>query len=51
MAVTIDEMQVDVKDASPQPAASSSNAQSGGNVDLRAALAVIAERELRLKAD
>lgn len=51
MAVTIDEMQVDVKGATPQPAAPSSSPQSGANVDLRAALAVIRERDLRLKAD
>lgn len=51
MAVTIDEMQVDVKDANPQPAASSPGGQSGGNVDLRSALAIMRERELRLKAD
>ena len=51
MAVTIDEMQVDVKDANAQQAAPAAAAQSGGNVDLRSALAILRERELRLKAD
>lgn len=51
MAVSIDEMQVDVNDAGSKPASASPSGGQGGNVDVRAALEVMLERELRLKTD
>jgi hypothetical protein len=51
MAVSIDEMHVEVKDAdSPAPAARPA-AAGAEPVDLRAELAIIRERDLRLRAD
>jgi|HubBroStandDraft_1064217.scaffolds.fasta_scaffold1278387_2 hypothetical protein len=52
MAVTIDEMHVDVKQAlAPSNTSPSTNAESKKDVDLREALHALYERELRLKAD
>ena len=51
MAVTIDEMQVEVDDAtSPEPSRASA-APPRQRVDLHAALAMLRERESRLRAD
>jgi hypothetical protein len=51
MAVTIDEMHVEVQQppASANPSASTEKPQK--NLDLRAALEMIQERKLRLRAD
>jgi hypothetical protein len=50
MAVTIDEMQVDVTGAQSQPASAAAPA-SQQRVDLKTGLDVLRERELRLRAD
>ena len=50
MAITIDEMQVDVDDAQSQPASAAAPA-SQERTDLTTALDVLRERELRLRAD
>lgn len=51
MAVSINEMQVEVQDT-PAPAnAPPAETKSGKQIDLRSALEVLHERELRLRAD
>jgi hypothetical protein len=51
MAVTIDEMHVDVQQAPSPASAPASNAEPKKDVDLREALHALHERKLRLKAD
>jgi len=51
MAVTIDELNVEVKDPAPVSSAAASSPGAEPKVDFRLALAMVHERELRLKAD
>lgn len=52
MAVTIDELQVEVQEQPARPAAEAvAGVPSRRPVDLRGALDLICERDLRLKAD
>jgi len=51
MAVTIDEMQVDVKPAEKPASAPASGGDKKKDVDVPEALTLIGERRLRLKAD
>jgi hypothetical protein len=51
MAVTIEEMHVEVQGATPAPSAPTANAEPKKDVDMAAALAVLQERKLRLRAD
>jgi hypothetical protein len=51
MAVTIDEMHVDVQAAPPAASPPAANAEPGKDVDLREALHLLHERKLRLQAD
>jgi hypothetical protein len=51
MAVTIDEMQVEISDGGHAPPALAPAAGTDEHVDLRAALAIVRERDLRLRAD
>lgn len=49
MAVTIDEMNVEVQ--APQPASAAPQPEPPRNVDLRQALELLQTRDLRLRAD
>jgi hypothetical protein len=51
MAVTIDDMQVDVQDQAPETQSSSGTAEPKKPLNLRRDLQMLAERELRLKAN
>ncbi len=51
MAVTIDEMHVEVQQSPPAANAATSNAEPKKEVNLNEALQVLHERKLRLKAD
>jgi hypothetical protein len=51
MAVTIDEMHVDVQQAAPTANAPAANTEAKKEVDLREALQVLHERRLRVRAD
>jgi len=51
MAVTIDEMHVDVQQAPPAANAPAANAEPKKDVDLSEALRMLHERKLRLRAD
>lgn len=51
MAVTIDQLHVEVKDPAPSASVPASPPPPEPKVDLRSALAFIRERELRLRAD
>jgi hypothetical protein len=51
MAVTIDEMHVDVKQAQPASKAPSADAEPKKDVDLREAIHMLHERKHRLRAD
>jgi hypothetical protein len=51
MAVTIDEMHVDVQQASPAANAQPSNAEPKKSMELQEALEMLRERNLRLRAD
>jgi len=51
MAVTIDEMHVEVQAASPAASPPAAGAEPGKDVDLREALHMLHERKLRLRAD
>jgi hypothetical protein len=51
MAVTIDEMHVEVEQSPPAANAATSTAEPKKDVNLNEALQVIHERKLRLKAD
>lgn len=51
MAVTIDEMHVDVQQPAPAPSAAAEKTEPGKDVDLKEALHMLYERKLRLRAD
>ena len=51
MAVTIDELQVEVTEPAPVAATPASGEQPKKQVDLPSALELIRERQLRLRAD
>jgi hypothetical protein len=51
MAVTIDEMHVEVQGAPPPGQSSGANEEPKNDVDLATALAIMQERKLRLRAD
>ncbi len=51
MAVTIDEMHVEVEGPAPAAKPAASNPEPKKKVDLNAALEMIDERKLRLRAD
>jgi len=51
MAVTINEMEVEMKDTPAPPSAAPSETKSDAHLDLQAALELLHERKLRLQAD
>lgn len=51
MAVTIDEMHVEVQEAAPSTPVASSSDEPKKGVNLSEALEILHERELRLRAD
>ncbi len=51
MAVSIDDMQIDVSDAASQAATPAPAGKPQESGDLRTALDIVRERELRLRAD
>jgi hypothetical protein len=51
MAVTIDEMHVEVQEPGPSANAPAANAEPKKDVDLHEAIAILHERKLRLRAD
>jgi hypothetical protein len=51
MAVTIDEMHVEVAGSQPAPDSSSGSTEPKKDVDLNEALEILQERKLRLRAD
>jgi hypothetical protein len=51
MAVTIDEVQVEVTETPTQPASAPTHASGQGKLDLLTALVRLRERQERLKAD
>jgi hypothetical protein len=51
MAVTIDEMHVEVQEPALPAAASTSDDKTKKEIDLRSALELLRERKLRLRAD
>ena len=51
MAVTIDEMQVEMRDTAPQAAAAPAESKPESDVQLRSALEMLRERKSRLQAD
>jgi hypothetical protein len=51
MAVTIDEMHVEVQEAAPSTPAATSSGEPKKDVNLRDALDILHERKLRLRAN
>ena len=51
MAVTIDEMHVEVQEPAPSASPATSGSKRKKDVDLKVALEMIHERNLRLRAD
>ena len=51
MAVTIDSMQINLKEAPPPASAPPSKAKPEQQIDLRSALEMLHERKFRLQAD
>jgi hypothetical protein len=51
MAVTINEMQVEMKDMPATPSATPAEPKSDTHLDLQSALEMLRERKLRLQAD
>jgi hypothetical protein len=51
MAVTIDEMQVEVQQSSPSANSATANAEPKKDLDLNETMEMLRERNLRLRAD